>query len=195
MEVKEDWLSIQDVATPTTAELDVALADTGPGTARIPEATASPETVASVNITIDPLTLVHPLLRSPFLTPVKAWNLIPVRAASLVLERRVTSLLHCIRDQTSSHAKAVDALSSVDLTNLTLQVRQELKDKIIPPPPLPPPLAPIHTPVQFLLQIPAVAAPPPAAKQVIGNKEWWIETLSSLLRLWNATAASNLPPI
>ena len=70
MEVEEDWFSVQDVATPTITELDNSLSETEPGTPILPEATAASDTVTVAKITITSLTLVHPLLRSPFLTPV-----------------------------------------------------------------------------------------------------------------------------
>ena len=112
MEVKADCLTVRDVATSTIAELDEALATTGPGNARLPEATATSEKVTVARFIIDPLTLVHPFLRSQFLTPVNAWNLIATRVESLGLDRRVMPLLHWTWDQTSSHTEAVDADSN-----------------------------------------------------------------------------------
>ena len=100
-------------------------------------------TVVAPKTTINPMALVHPLSRSPFLIPIITWNLIAARSESLGLDRRVTSLLHWLRAQTSAHAEAVDALSSVDLADGTLYSSQELRDRIIPP--LKPSL--IHTPV------------------------------------------------
>ena len=119
VEVKVEWLTAQDVATPTIAELDAALATTGPDTPRLPEATAASDMVAVAKIIIAPLALVHLFLSSSFLISINAWNLIAVRAASLGLEIRVTPLLHLIRSQTSAHAKAVDALPSTALTSPT----------------------------------------------------------------------------
>ena len=135
VEVQEDWLSVQDVVTPTATELDAALAVTGPFAPRLPEVNAASDTVAVAKITLAPLTMVHPLQRSPLLTPLNAWNLIAMRAVSLGLEHRVTPLLCWLRSQTSAHTKAVNALPSIDLSNSTFQARQELRDKIIPPPP------------------------------------------------------------
>ena len=69
------------------------------------------------------------------MTPVNVWNLISSRSLSLGLEHRVTPLLHWIRAQTTSQAKAIEALVSVDLSDSTLQARQDLNDKITPPTP------------------------------------------------------------
>ena len=92
MKVKAEWLTVRDVATLTVAELDEALLTTEPGTVTLPEATTASNTVAVAKVNITPLSIVHPLMRSKFLTPVNAWNVVAVRTASLVLERRVTPL-------------------------------------------------------------------------------------------------------
>ena len=97
VEVKADWMTFQDVVTPTTADLNEVLTTTGPVNARLPDATATSNTVAVARATIALLTLVHPLLRSQFLTPVNACHLISAWANSLILESRVTPLLHWLR--------------------------------------------------------------------------------------------------
>ena len=94
VEVNADWLTVQYAETPTITELDEALTTKGPGPARLPEATAKSGTVAVANVTIAPLLLVNPLLRSPFLTPVNTYNLVAERTASLVLDRKVNPLLY-----------------------------------------------------------------------------------------------------
>ena len=135
VKVKAEWLTVRDVATLNVAELDEALLKTEPGTATLPEATVASNTVAVAKVNITPLSLVHLLMRSKFLTPVNAWNVVAVRMASLVLERIVTPLLYWLRAQTTSQAEAVDALVSVELSNSMPQVRQDLKDRLTPPPP------------------------------------------------------------
>ena len=135
VEVKPDCLTVRDVPAPTVAELNTALATTGPGVTRLPEDTAALDTVAVCKTAIALLSLVHLLLGSPFLTPINAWNLVAARATCLGLEHRVTPLLHWLRAQTSANAEAVDALSRVALADPTLQARKELRDMIIPSPP------------------------------------------------------------
>ena len=124
VEFKAKRQTMQDVATPTIAELDSDLATTGLGTPILPVGTAASDAVAVANITITPLALVHLLSRSPFFTPINAWNLIAASAVSLGLDGRVMPLLHWLQDQTSAHAEAVDAFSSIDLANATLQAWQ-----------------------------------------------------------------------
>ena len=85
-------------------------------------------------VTISPISLVQPLTRSPFLTQVNAWNLVSVRDALSGLENRVAPLLHCLRSQKTSQDEVVEVLVSVDLTISTLQEKQDLKDKLTPPP-------------------------------------------------------------
>ena len=165
MEVKPEWITVQDVTVPTIADMDAAIAATRPDAPRLLETTAASNIVVVPNTTIASLAKVQPLMRSPFLTPINAWNLIAARAISLGLERGVTPLLHWLWSQRSQHAKAVDALFSVDLSDATLQSRQELRDRIIPPLPT----SPIHTPVQNLPQLLEAASPPPVAKQSIGT--------------------------
>ena len=77
---------VRDVATPTIAKLDTFIAYTGPGTSRLPYVTAASDTFGNAKVTITPLSLVHPLLRLPFLTPENTWNLVTARAASLSAE-------------------------------------------------------------------------------------------------------------
>ena len=132
-------MMVCDVTTSTVLELNKALSTTGPGTARHPDATVTYGMVAVVKVTISPLLMVHPLLRSPFLTPVNALNLVAARAAYLGLEYIVTPLLRWIRDHTSSQAKEIGALGSVDLSKLMIRVRQDLKYRLTPPTPRPNP--------------------------------------------------------
>ena len=171
-----EWLTVRDVAAHSVAELDQALSTTGPGAARLPNSTVTSDMVAKV--TIVPLALVHPLPRSPFLIPANVWNLIAARAASMGLERRVAPFLQWLRAQTTRQEAAIKALIRVDLADSTLQARQDLKNKLIPP--LPPPVA--------------TAAPPPA-KPAMGAADRWDDGMRSLLRLCNVTAAADLPPI
>ena len=109
----------------------------------------------------------------------------------MVLELRVTPLLHWIWDQTSAQTGTVGAFSSVNLANATLQVWNELRDKIILPSPTDQP----HNPVQFLPRPPEATDPPPATKKIISTEDRWEDTLNSLLRMCNVTAPAEPPPI
>ena len=182
---------VRDVTTPTIAEIGAALSATGPGTPRLQEVTPLSNTGAFYKTTIAPLALVHQLLRSPFLTPTNAWNLIPARAVSLGLESRVSPLFHWIRYHIYAHTISVDTLYSVDLVGAMLQSSQELRERVIPSPPP----SQMHTPVQFTPRLPKAAAPTPMAKQAISANDRWGDTLNRLLRLCNVIVSSNLPPI
>ena len=70
VEVQSDWMTVQDFATLIVAELNAALTSTVPGTPRLVEETAVSYTIKFIKITIAPLSLVPPLMRSPLLTPV-----------------------------------------------------------------------------------------------------------------------------
>ena len=180
-----------NVTSPTIAELNTAIAATGPGVPRLQEVTTSSDTVALCKTTIAPLALVHAMLGSPFLNPINAWNIIYARAAYLGLECRVIPLLHWIQAQMSAHAKTIYALSSANLADASLQSRKDLRDRITPPPPP----SQMHTPVKFIHQIPEAEAAPPAAKKSISVKDMWGEMLNILIRLCNVTEAADLPPI
>ena len=91
---------------------------------RLLEATAASDTVGVPKTMITLLALVHLLLSSPLLTPINAWNLIAARETSSGLERRMAPILHCLRAHTSAHTEAVNVLSSVDLANVTLSVKE-----------------------------------------------------------------------
>ena len=68
VEVNPDWLTMRDVSDPTITEIDVALAETGPGVPRLQDATEASDAVVVSNTAINPLALVHPLLGHP------SWN-------------------------------------------------------------------------------------------------------------------------
>ena len=146
---------------------------------------------AVARVAIAPLSLVHLFQRPPFMTPVNAWNLVSARAESLGLERIVTPLSQWIWAQTTTQAEAIEALLSVDLGDLTIQARQDLKDKLITPSPP----SPIHAPVQFLPQPPLTTSAPPPSKLAIVSEDWWGDDMCTLLSLCNVTAATDLPPI
>ena len=132
MEAKSECLMVCDVTAPTVAKIAAALAAMGPGSPKLQDDAASSDMVAVCKATVAPLDLVHRLLGSPFLTPINAWNLVVSRAAYLGLERRVTPLLHWLWYQMSAHTGAVDAFSSVNLADATLN-QGKTRGKISPP--------------------------------------------------------------
>ena len=83
-------------------------------------------------------------------------------------------------------------MDSVDLASSTIQAWQDLKDKLIPYP------TPIPSPFPGALPDKNNnndgSAPPPV-DTAIGTKGRWGDNMRSLLRLCNATAAADLPPI
>ena len=81
LEFKSECITVRDVMDPTVAELDADLAATDPRVPRLQEDVAASDTVAVCKTTIAPLALGHPLLGSPSLTPINAWNIITARAA------------------------------------------------------------------------------------------------------------------
>ena len=101
VEVKAEWLTVRYRAPPLMVDLDQALIATGSGTERLPDKTATYDMVAVAEVTIAPLALFRPLLRSPFLILVNAWNLISARMASMGLGRRVSPFLQWLRAQTT----------------------------------------------------------------------------------------------
>ena len=82
VEVKPEWLTVQEVTAPTIADLDTALVETGPRTPILPETTAASDTVVVPKTMIAPLELVHIVLGS-------GWNVLaPVTIKCLALLAR-----------------------------------------------------------------------------------------------------------
>ena len=110
VEVKAEWLLVWDIALPSIAYLDQAIARTGSGVAIPPNTTMVSATFAVTKVTIAPLSLVHPLPRSSFFSLVNKCNLITKREVSMEIKHRVATLLHWVRAQTKIPEAAIKAL-------------------------------------------------------------------------------------
>ena len=73
--VQLEWLALEDVAVPQAVEMEAFLARLAPGHLRLPPDTSTIERVSVPWAYLPPLSLVHPLMVSPFLAPATTWHM------------------------------------------------------------------------------------------------------------------------
>ena len=163
----------------------------GPGEAQLPGPTPTTDNVVVPQVSIAPLTLIHPLLYSPLLSLVSYWNLIKTRVLMMGMDCRVAPFLQWLRAQATSQETSNNILTSVDITNDTLQAWKYMRNILVPSPPPIPLIVPVH----YLSRPPVVMKAPPLVKPDMVSVERWGEETRSLLRLCNVMVVGELPPI
>ena len=119
-EVNPEWFQVDAEDIPSLEELTQALDRTSLVTPRIPDQTVTSNSIAVPRSYIAPLKLIHPLILSPFLSPMSTWHLLSARASMIHLYQQVQPFLKWIQGRTKSPTNRVNALTSVDLKDATL---------------------------------------------------------------------------
>ena len=83
-------------------------------------------TLTSVNLSDTNLQTCQELLSAPFLSTMSTWHLQLARASTLHLDQLVQLLLKWLRGRTKAPVNRINALTSVNLVDTTLQEYQEL---------------------------------------------------------------------
>ena len=86
-------------------------------------------------VSLDPLSLVHPLMVSPFLAPATAWNMMHEKANTMGMTQRVAPFLNWLRAATIEPLQGTDSLTSVDLADANLEQWQGIRKSLAPPTP------------------------------------------------------------
>ena len=107
------------------------------------------------------------------------------------LREQVRIFLDRFRGHTTTPTKTVDALTSVELADSTLQACQDFLKALVPSPAP----VPIHPLIQYLPIMPLPVDPLATEKLDTGTMERWGDELQSLLRLYNVTTENNIPTI
>ena len=164
-------------------EMEALLARLAPGHPSLDADTPRTESISVPWASLSPLSLVHLLMVSPFLSPSTEWHTMHAKADAMGITQWVTPFMEWMRATTVEPQQVITNLTSVDLANTMLAKSQGIWTSLVPPhtPPQPPSQG---WPLQEPFQLPETPAPPPApAKQAVTPAERWEEELSSLLRL------------
>ena len=86
-------------------------------------------------VSLDPLSLVHPLMVSPFLAPATAWNMMHEKANTMGMTQRVAPFLNWLRAATIEPLQGIDLLTRVDLADANLEQWQGIRTSLSPPNP------------------------------------------------------------
>ena len=73
--VQPEWLTPAGVAVPQAAEMEELLVHLAPGQPHLPPDTPRTERISVPWTSLTPLSLVHPMMVSPFLEPENAWHM------------------------------------------------------------------------------------------------------------------------
>ena len=165
-----------------------------PGHPRLPLETPRLYRVSVPRVSLAPLSLVHPLMVSPFLAPETMWHMMHAKAGTIGMTQRVAPFLYWLRAAKIDPQQGIAALTRVDLADATLAKRQGIKTSLAPLPPPPQPPSQI-IPLQQPFQMQAPAPPPAPTSQVVTPTERWRIYLRSLLRVFNTSTAAQLPDI
>ena len=92
--VKPEWLTPVEVAVPQSADMEALMARLAPGHPRIPLDTPIPEKVSVPLASLSPLSLVHPLMISPFLEPETEWHIMHAKADAMGMTQQVVPFLN-----------------------------------------------------------------------------------------------------
>ena len=141
-------------------------------------------------ISIMPLELVYPILALPFFVPVTVWHLLTPHATALGCNQAVKPFFEWLRVYMRPPAWAIVGLTSVDLSDVTLQQFHSLAENLVPKP-LPPPPARYLPPVP-VMWIPVNYPPPQSQCQPDGPAERWGDNFQSLLRICKVTREEDL---
>ena len=124
---------------PRAEEMEALLAHLAPGHPRMATDTPRPERGSVPWVSLDPLSLVHPLMVSPFLLPSTAWHTMHVKSNVMGITQQVIPFMEWLRAATVEPQQGIAALPSMNLSKTTLAQRQGIQTSLVPPPPLPRP--------------------------------------------------------
>ena len=83
MVVQPEWLTLAYVAVPQATEMEALLARLVPGHPRLPPDTSRTDMVSIPRASLAPLSLVHPLMVSTFLSPATVWHMMHAKSDAM----------------------------------------------------------------------------------------------------------------
>ena len=115
--------------------MEALLSHLTPGHPQLPPETPRPYRVSVPRVSLVPLSLLHPLMVSPFLLLATVWHMMHTKAYAMGMNQQVAQLLDWLRAATVDPQLGIAALTSVDLVDATLPQRQGIRMSPVPPPP------------------------------------------------------------
>ena len=179
--------------SPSSNKLTDSLVWKATGAQHTPQGTHTSDQVNVPRVSINPLSLFHPLHVSSFLFPTSVWYLLATRARHLGKAYKVRHLLEWLLFITIHGQEAIDMFYILYLKDITLKECQVLKQELVLPPP---PLLPAPY-IHYLPHLPpstAIAAPY-LPNTMADPDEHCGDELRILLHLSNVTRKEELPYI
>ena len=137
--VSHECIELDEKDVPREADLEQSLARLPPGTPLLALDVATPDKVHVPLISIASISLIHPLLASPFLSQKNTWNLLATISQSLGMMHKLGPFMTWLQASTVNPPLTVNALESSDLADSNLQQRQDISQAFVPAPPPPHP--------------------------------------------------------
>ena len=136
------------------------------GNPQLPVNTPRLERVSITRSSLAPLSLVHPLIVSPFLAPANLWHMMHAKSDAVGMTQQVAPLLDCLRATAVEHQQGISSLTSVDLDDSTMAHWKVIRTCLVPLlPRLQPPIQQILRQQPFQLQ--ALVPPTALASQAV----------------------------
>ena len=102
----------------------------------LPADTLRTDRVSATRSSLVPLSLVHLLMVSPFLSPANLFHMMHAKADVVGMTKRVAPFLDWLRATTVEPQQGISSLTIVDLFNSTMAQRQGIRTILVPSPPL-----------------------------------------------------------
>ena len=98
--VKPEWFTPGEVNVPQAADMENLMERLAPGHLCLPLDTPRPDRVSLPRASLDPLSLFHFLMVSPFLAPATVWHMMHEKSEAMGMTQRVAPFLDCLRAAT-----------------------------------------------------------------------------------------------
>ena len=118
--VKSQWITLGAVTVPQAVDMEALMAHLAPKHPHLPPYTPRLDTVSVTQASLAPLSLLHPMMVSPFLFPETTWHMMHAKSNTMVMTQRVAPFLYWLRAATVDPLQGISALTSVDLSDATL---------------------------------------------------------------------------
>ena len=122
--IRPEWLTPSEIEVLRTEEMEALLAFLAPGHPRLAADIPRLERVSVPRSYLSPLSLGHPLMVSPFLSPSTTWHMMHAKADAMGISQRVLPFMEWLRAATVEPQQGIAALPSVDFASSTLTQRQ-----------------------------------------------------------------------
>ena len=192
--MEPSWLELGKREVLREADIEAALTLLPLGTPRHPNNTPNPEKVRLPLVSAAPLSLVYILMSAPFLSMANVCHMLDKNVQAMGITQQVVPFMDWLRVCTISPERSIEILISVDIADSSLEQRQDIRTRLVPPPPHLPQKIFHQTTSAYLLSSEPVP-PPTTTKIPVKPAERWVEDLWILIRIFNMIRTADLPDI